>query len=368
MDKFKGVHEDQTCKEIKVLFEKQAQLELQQKQAVPLDVRGEMKNNLDVAVLGAGYWGRKVIAEYLQLAAMNPRVNLAKVCDLKDENLEYCSRVLHVGKEKLDIDYDTLLSSNDMDALHICTPNETHHKFCLAALNAGKHVLLEKPMALSAREAWELVATAKRKHLCLQVGHIYRFNNALKKVRDLIAENYFGQLYYMKLQWTTLMPSPIGRDIIFDLGPHPVDIANYLLDRWPIKVNCTGSAYRRKLLEEVAYISMEFDEKLLAHIELSWLQPGKVRELSVIGKKRSATVDCAKQIVRIFDNNNQNNFTLDVVPNNTILSEVSHFANSILANNNHRNPGPVGANTIAVLESMRRSMRENKTVNVGLNT
>jgi len=368
MHTFKRVQEDQTYKETEVLFEQQAQPELQQEQAIPLDVRGKMKRILDIAVLGAGYWGRKVISEYLQLAAINPRVNLAKVCDLTDENLEYCSKVLRLDKEKLDLDYDTLLSSNDVDALHICTPNETHYKFCLAALNAGKHVLLEKPMALSAREAWELVAIAKRKHLCLQVGHIYRFNNALKKVRNLLAENYFGNLYYMKLQWTTLFPSPIDRDIIFDLGPHPVDIVNYLLDRWPIKVCCSGRAYRRKSLAEVAYISMEFDEKLLAHIELSWLQPGKVRELSVIGEKRSATVDCAHQVVRIFDNIDGNNFALDVVPNNTILSEVSHFANSILANNNHRNPGPVGANTVAVLESIKRSMRENKAINVGLKT
>jgi UDP-N-acetylglucosamine 3-dehydrogenase len=368
MGTFNRVQEDPIYKETGVSFDQHAQPGPQQEQAFPFAARGKMEKNLDIAVLGAGYWGQKVIAEYLQLAAIDPRVNLAKVCDLKDENLEYCSRVLRVDKEKLDMDYDILLGSNDVDALHICTPNETHHKFCLAALNAGKHVLIEKPMALSAREAWELDAIAKSNHLCLQVGHIYRFNNALKKVRDLIAENYFGNLYYMKLQWTTLMPSPIGRDIIFDLGPHPVDILNYLLNRWPIKVNCTGRAFRRKLLEEVAYISMEFDEKLFAQIELSWLQPGKVRELIVMGEKRSATVDCVAQTVRIFDNNDGSSFALDLVPNNTILSEVGHFANSILANNNHRNPGSVGANTITVLESIKRSMREDRTVNVGLDT
>jgi UDP-N-acetylglucosamine 3-dehydrogenase len=368
MGPFKIVQENQTHREIEVLSEQQARLGSQQEQSIPLDVRGKMEKNLDIAVLGAGYWGRKVIAEYLQLAAINPKVTLSKVCDMKDENLEYCSEVLRVDKAKLDSDYDTLLSSGDVDALHICTPNETHHKFCLAALNAGKHVLLEKPMALSAREAWELDAISRHNHLCLQVGHIYRFNNALKKVRDLIAENYFGSLYYLKLQWTTLMPSPIGRDIIFDLGPHPVDIVNYLLSRWPIRVNCTGRAYRRKLLEEVAYISMEFDEQMLAHIELSWLQPGKVRELIVMGEKRSATVDCVDQIVRIFDNKDGSSFALDLVPNNTILSEVGHFANSIITNSNHRNPGSVGANTVAVLESIRRSMKEHKTVNVGLDT
>ena len=326
----------------------------------------EMKESINVAVVGAGYWGRKVITEYLQLAKMNPRVNLAKICDLKDENLEFCKQAWDVDEKRLSSDYNDVLGSADVDAVHICTPNETHHKFCLGALNAGKHVLLEKPMALSARDAWELVGMAEHKHLCLQVGHIYRFNNALKVVRDLIAQNYLGELYYLKLQWTTLMPSPLDRDIIFDLGPHPVDIINYLLNRWPVKVACNGKAYRRQSLEEVAYISMEFDEKLMAHIELSWLQPGKVRELNIMGEGRSATVDCLRQSIRIFENNDGSNFSLDVTKNNTILDEVSHFTCSVLENSNHRNPGSVGAGNVAVLESLKKSMEEQKTVNIGL--
>jgi predicted dehydrogenase len=326
----------------------------------------EMKDPLNVAVVGAGYWGQKVITEYLRLASMNPKLNLAKVCDLKDENLNFCREALGIDKEKLGSDYNDILSSRDVDAVHICTPNETHHKFCLAALDAGKHVLLEKPMAQSARDAWELVGVAEHRHLCLQVGHIFRFNNALAAVRDLIAKNYLGELYYLKLQWTTLMPSPVDRDIIFDLGPHPVDIMNYLLGRWPAKVCCNAKAYRRKSLEEVAYITMEFDEKLMAHVELSWLQPGKVRELNVMGEERSATVDCLRQDVRIFENKNGISFSLDVTINNTILDEVSHFTSSIIQNSNHRNPGSVGAANVAVLESIKRSMQEGKTVNVGL--
>ncbi len=111
------------------------------------------------------------------------------------------------------------------------------------------------------KTAWELCDVAERKHLCLQVGHIYRFNNAMKMIRELILQNYFGNLYYLKMQWTTLMPSPLGRDIIFDLGPHPVDIMNYLAEQWPLKVNCSARAYRRKTFEEVAHISMEFRDQ-----------------------------------------------------------------------------------------------------------
>jgi len=325
-----------------------------------------LKDSVNVAVIGAGYWGKKVIREYLQLDRSDPRVNLLMVCDLKDENLRCCNEEFHISKKKLVRDHKEVLASNDVDAVHICTPNETHHQICKEALGAGKHVLLEKPMALHAKHAWELVGIAESKHLILQVGHIFRFNNALKMMRDLIAQDYLGDLYYLKLQWTTLMPSPLNRDIIFDLGPHPIDILNYLLKKWPIKVNCKARAYRRKLLEEMAYITMEFDGNLMAHIELSWLQPGKVRQATIIGSERSASVDCINQSIGIYENGDGEAFNLDVTRNNTILDEVSHFVGSILGKKNSNNPGPVGARNVAILESLKRSLERERTVKIDL--
>lgn len=324
------------------------------------------RKGVNLAVIGAGYWGQKMVAEYLQLAKVNSGFNLVQVCDLKEENLRYCRDVLHVAPEKLGSDFEGVLKSPDVDAVHICTPNETHHKFGLTALSMGKNVLVEKPMALLPEEAWELVATAESKHLCLQVGHIYRFNNALKKMRELITKDYFGELYYLTLQWTTWMPSPLGRDIIFDLGPHPVDITNFLLEKWPLKVSCSAESYRRPSLEEVSYFNLDFGGKLIAHVQLSWLQPGKVRELNIIGEKRSAKVDCLKQTIRVFEDNNGGDFSIDVPVNNTIFDEVSHFVKSIHDENNHKNPGPVGAGNVTVLQSLKKSLQKEKTIKVGL--
>jgi predicted dehydrogenase len=325
-----------------------------------------LKDSVNVAVIGAGYWGKKVIKEYTQLSRSDPKVNLLMVCDLNDENLRYCSEAFHIPEKRLTMDHKQALSSNNVDAVHICTPNETHHQICKEALSARKHVLLEKPMALYAKHAWELVGIAESKGLILQVGHIFRFNNALKMMRDLIAQDYFGDLYYLKLQWTTLMPSPLNRDIIFDLGPHPVDILNYLLNKWPIKVSCKAKAYRRKLLEELAYITMEFDGKLMAHIELSWLQPGKVRQATIIGSERSASVDCVNQSIGIYENGDGDRFNLPVTRNNTILDEVSHFVESVFEGKNSGNPGSVGAKNVAVLESLKRSLEEERTVKIDL--
>jgi len=104
---------------------------------------------LNLAVIGSGYWGRKAVTEYLELAKVDPKFNLAYVCDLKDENLDYCRNTLHVSGGKLSSDYEAVLKSPDVDAVHICTPNETHHHFGLQSLRSGKNVLIEKPMALT---------------------------------------------------------------------------------------------------------------------------------------------------------------------------------------------------------------------------
>jgi len=329
--------------------------------------RRDLKYPINIAVIGAGYWGKKVINEYLQLAKSNLKVNLSMICDLQDQNLRYCNEEFRIP-EKLTRNYGEVLGSNDVDAVHICTPNETHYQICREALISDKHVLLEKPMTLRLKHANELINIAESRVLCLQVGHIFRFNNALKIMQELIAHHFLGDLYYLKLQWTTLTPSRLNRDIIFDLGPHPVDILNYLLNKWPIKVTCKAKAYRKKLLEEVAYIVMEFNRGLLAHIELSWLQPGKVRETTIIGSERTATVDCLNQSIRIYENcdGSARARDIDVTKNNTILDEISHFVESILGNVKSYNPGRLGAKNVAVLESLKRSLEEERTVKINL--
>jgi UDP-N-acetylglucosamine 3-dehydrogenase len=318
---------------------------------------------VNLAVIGAGYWGRKVISEYLALEQKDTDFNLAKVCDLLDDNIIFCKEKLNISKEKISTHIQEIIDSSNIDAVHICTPNETHFALSSKALFSGKNVLLEKPMSLTTQDAWKLCDIAQSKGLTLQVGHIYRFNNALKKIKELIKHNYFGEVYYLKMQWTTLMPSQFNRDIIFDLGPHPVDIMNYLLGQWPKHVSCSARAYRRGTMEEMAYLTMEFNRNILAHVELSWLQPGKVRDLNIIGSERSATIDCVRQTISIHQDN-EYSIPIEVDVNNTIFDEAEHFIRSIRDENNHKNPGPIGASNIAVLESLKESKAKGKFVKV----
>jgi predicted dehydrogenase len=323
-----------------------------------------LKDTVNVGVVGAGYWGKKVISEYSELTKENPNVNLTHICDLQNENLLHCSKFLNTSKDCLLKSYNELLDLAEIDAIHICTPNETHYHFCKNALMAGKHVLVEKPMTLSSPEAFELMNLAKKEGLTLQVGYIFRFNNALSEVRRLIRENFFGDLYYLRLQWTTLMLPTPERDIIFDLGPHPVDVINYLLDTWPSKVTCKARAYTRKTLPETVYATVELDKLVIANIELSWLQPGKERRVDVVGSERCATIDTLNQSVFIFQNHGRKNYSHDVQKNNTILTEIKHFVDRISGNDNSVNSGLAGPMNVLVLENFVKSMKENRTIEI----
>jgi UDP-N-acetylglucosamine 3-dehydrogenase len=231
-------------------------------------------------------------------------------------------------------------------------------------LMAGKHVLLEKPMTLDSRKAFGLMDLAEKEKLALQIGYIFRFNNALREVRKLTEDGFFGDLYYLRLQWTDFVQPTPDRDIIFDLGPHPVDILNFLLGTWPSKVVCKAGAYTRETLPEMAYATAELDGKIMANVELSWLHPKKERSVSLIGSKHCATVDCLNQSVRIFRNHGKIGFKINVQKNNTILTELKDFIGHIREGGAPVNGGHVGPMNVLVLENLRRSLMEDRTVKV----
>jgi len=322
---------------------------------------------INVGVIGVGYWGKKILHEYLQLSKNNSLVDLHGACDLLEDNLKHCE---NYGIPCMTKYREEIISSPEIDAVNICTPNETHYQICREALEAGKHVLVEKPMTLSSAEAYELVKLARRQDLVLSVGHIFRFNNALRMARDLIKNGFFGDLFYLKLVWTTLTPPFEGRDIITDLAPHPFDIVHFLVGEWPTKITCKAKAYRREKLEEMAYIMAEFRNNVTAHVELSWLMPGKNREVSVMGSNRFAKIDCLSQTVKVFENDGFHDVC--VKRNNTIEEELEHFMYCVQNNSvvNHcycnESNGLLGAHVVRLLEIARKSVEEERTESVDI--
>jgi len=310
----------------------------------------------NVGVIGVGYWGKKIVDEYTKIE----NVNLMGVSDLDEKNLAFCAD--RYGVKKGYKEYELLLAQMDLQAVNVCTPNAVHYRICKDALEAGKHVLVEKPITLSSKEGKELVALAQKKGLTLSVGHIFRFNNALAEIKRLIKEEkFFGKLFLMELNWTNLEKAFPDRDVLFDLAPHMFDIQNYLLDQWPTQVICTGGSYRRKEGEETAYIMCRFKDGLISMANISWLVPKKTRQILIVGESRSALIDAVGQEVTVYESGYT--YRLGVERNNTIRDELMHFMKSIgdpLTET--KNSGAIGLRTIELIEAAKRSMTEGKAI------
>ena len=316
----------------------------------------ETTKPVGVAVIGAGYWGTKLIGEYLSIERSKGNVKLIKIFDPSPSALLKCERRFSLSQNRMSTNLEDLLTDPKITAIHIATPNPTHYALAKLAMEAGKGVLVEKPMTLNSSEAYDLVDIAASQGVVLQVGHVYRFNSGLQKARELLRDGVVGKLFYVRIQWTDSALFP-ERDIIFDLGPHPVDILNLLLNDWPDRVTGFARGFRNSPThEEVAYAVAEFPQRVFAHIELSWLHPKKTREVTVVGSEATLVIDCPEQRLTRFSDGNSRHIPVSV--NNTIESEISHFADCVAQGSISEESGLIGARTVEILEGIRHSMQE----------
>ncbi len=311
---------------------------------------------MKVGVIGAGYWGKKHVAEYLAIPGTE-----VVISDLLEANRKACEEKFHVKTAE---NYARILSDRSVSAVSICTPNETHYEICRKALKKGKHVLLEKPMTLSGREARKLVALAEERKLLLAVGHVFRFNNAIKRAREMARRGELGEIYLTELTWTNLEPVFQGRDILFDLAPHPFDIINNIFGRNPDWVFCIGNTCRKDVGEEAAYVHAKMG-RMLVNLNVSWVTPRKIRRFALIGSKKSVFVDCLSQAIEEYDVASKAAAAVPVVPNNTIGDELSHFLSCIQDKTVSSADGKVGAEIVEVIEACVKSMRKGKPVSIG---
>jgi UDP-N-acetylglucosamine 3-dehydrogenase len=315
-------------------------------------------DQLKVGVIGAGRWGKKHIDEYSKMKD----VELLWISDLSEESLKTCQDKYNV--KNVTKNYNDMLSS-DVEAVSICTSNETHFDVCKDALLAGKNVLVEKPLTLQPERAYELVEIAKQSNKLLAVGHIFRYNNAINEVKKLIDNNFFGDLYYLRLQWTIQWMPQIypdkKLDIVMDMMPHLYDIMNYLTGLWPNKITCFGKAFIKKDLEDTAFIFCEFPNNIMTHSEISWTLPEKVREVDLIGSKACTKIQAVSQNVTLFEGSNEGR-KLDIQGNNTLGDELTHFLNAVKNKSMVTNDGEIGAKTVELVEATRKSLEQGKTI------
>lgn len=274
---------------------------------------------MKVGVIGAGYWGKKHVDEYSKLG------HEVIVSDLSEQNLEFCKLNYHA---KGTINYHEILNDQEIKCVSICTPTSTHYKIALDTLNANKNILLEKPITENSHQASELINIANNKKLILLIGHIFRFNNSINKVKEIIQTNTLGDIFSINLQWTNFQPVFPDRDIIYDLSIHPIDILDNIFEIEPSNISCRAESYRQNNFE-VALINYNlisnYKKPILVNIELSWLNPIRSRKLIITGYEKTAEVDCVRQKINLIHNSSGATEEILVDFNNTLKDELDFF-------------------------------------------
>ena len=306
-----------------------------------------------------------MIREILILSGKTGMISLRSIVDSSPTALERCRR--KVGPLDYRTDYQSLLSDPDLSAVHICTPNSTHFEIASAFIKAGKNVLVEKPLALSSREAYLLVAQARAHRVVLSTGHSHRFNNGLRALKSTLEPSILGEPHYLSLEWTGISPPQDQGNVITDLAPHAFDITNCLTGLWPNKISCIARGYRNRENEEVAFITCEYESGLYAEIEVSLLDFRQRRNLRIVAEKGNAHLDLLDQKVVL--QHQHGVVKMPIIPSNILREEIEHFANGISRNRlsqtfSNDNDGLLGAHVVTCLEAARESLSEERSVRV----
>ncbi len=256
-----------------------------------------MNKTLKIGVVGCGYWGPNLIRNFSQ----NPECFLKTICDASQPRLTHIRRLYPtVGTTQK---YEELLHDPDLDAIVIATPVRFHYKMAQAALGAGKHVFIEKPMARTEAEAQELVSLAERKGLVLMVGHTFLFSPAVRRMKQIIEAGDIGPIQYISARRLNLGLFQQDINVAWDLAPHDISILLYLLEELPVEVSCQGSSHVSKGIEDVTMMHLQFARSRCAFIHNSWLDPKKVRQMTVVGSRRMIVYDDTEPLekLKIYD-------------------------------------------------------------------
>lgn len=249
-----------------------------------------------VAVVGCGYWGPNVIRNLSALEGFDLRA----ICDRDPERLAPLAR--RYPQCRVETDFDALLAADDIAAIAICTPVRTHHPLAIAALEAGKHVLIEKPLAHSAESASEIVELARERGLVLQVDHTFVYNSAVSAIRTMIDNGELGDLLYVDSVRVNLGLFQTDVSVLWDLAVHDVSIISHLIDAEPQWVSCVGSSHYGPF-ENLAYLTIMYPDSLIAHAHVNWLSPVKLRSTLIGGSNRMVHYDdlAPSEKIKVYD-------------------------------------------------------------------
>jgi len=341
---------------------------------------------LNFGLIGVGYWGPN-LARNLD---NTENASLAWICDTNSNVLGKAARSFPNARTTTRL--GEMLAAPDMDAAVVATPARTHFELARQCLMAGKHVLVEKPLAMSSAECDELIDLARGKALKLMVGHTFLYSPPVLKLKDLLDSGEVGEVYYAYSTRTNL--GQIRKDVnaIWNLAPHDVAIFLYLFGATPVSVSAKGITHIQPGIEDVAFIYLDFPNNITAHVHVSWLDPGKVRKLTLVGSKKMVVYDDvnADAKIQILDkgvarvaNGSAETFAsfgefqlllragdvlIPKIPATEPLKiECQHFADCIIGDERPLSDGVHGRQVVRVLEAAQESIANGSCpVEVGL--
>ena len=324
---------------------------------------------LGLAVVGAGYWGKNIVRNFTRVQG----ASLRYVADLSEGNRAR-ARTL-APNATVTADYEAVLGDSAVDAVAVCTPAATHYEIARAALEAGKHVFVEKPLTLEGGHADHLVDLAAERGLTLMVGHLMIHHPAVRWIREQIETGEIGDLHYLYCQRVNLGVVRSDESAWWSLAPHDLSIVLYLLGQAPTSISARGAAYLRPEIEDVVFANLKFAGGQMAEVHTSWLDPHKSRLLTLVGSRRMVTFDdtAPREKVRVYDKGaertvdyenyaelitlRQGDIWIPSIPTTEpLLLECQHFVDCVRDGRVPDTPGDQGRDVVRILQAGQQSM------------
>lgn len=321
-----------------------------------------------VGMIGAGRWG----SNWIRTLAALPHTRLRWVCDVSTASLERIRQQFPTVQTTTHL--DDLLADRTLDGIVIATIAPTHFDVAQRALLAGKHVMVEKPMTLTTRDAIELTELAGRLHRVLMVGHLLEYHPIIRHIRAMIDSGELGEVYYLYQQRLNLGTIRADENAWWSLAPHDISVANRLLGAAPISVQCRGQNIVNANIADVVFAALEYPGGRLAHVHVSWLDPQKSRKLVVIGSKKMVIFDdtAAEKLV-VLDKGFEKKDALITLRQGATTApkldsaeplalEAQHFIDCIRTGAKPISDGAAGTQVVSVLEYGQRSLDQGGTI------
>lgn len=335
-----------------------------------------------IGVVGYGYWGPNLARNLYE----DNRVELRYICDRSPEMLERHRK--RYPTVKFTTSFDELLADDTLKAIAIATPAHTHFDLAAKALAAGKHVLVEKPMCQSSEQCRRLIELAEANNCVLMVDHTFVYHGPVRLMKQLIDEDKLGALLYFNSVRVNLGAFQQDCNVVWDLAAHDLAIMDHLIGRTPTSMHAVGVSHLNNGIEDIAYLTMKFEDSFIAHVQVSWLSPVKIREIQVGGSKKMTVFDDSSQTekVRVYDKG------IDTIESDSanpedryktlvqyrhgdmhapvydlteaLRLECNHFVDCILTGNTPITDGYSGLRVVSLLEMAQQSLKSGEPVKI----